>query len=167
MAFMDRLKQIGGGVVGLLGDEGGALTGLQQNPAFQMGVGLLDPRASISEGVLGGLQRARGAQTSEEDRKRMEEYREALKKLIEAQTAQASAPIDPATGQPNTATEQALQMSLIPGMPGSGMNVPGEPTLMPQQGGMGMGGFGGAAPGSETERLLRQMGWQGYLPQRQ
>ena len=165
MAFMDRLKQIGGGVVGLLGDAGGALTGLQQNPAFQMGVGLLDPRASISEGVLGGLQRARGAQTAEEDRKRMEEYREALKKLIEAQTSAAAAPIDPASGQPNTATEQALQMSLMPGMPGSSMNVPGEPVM---QGGMGgLGGFGGAAPGSETERLLRQMGWQGYLPQRQ
>ena len=147
MPFGERLGQIGQGVLGLLGDEGGALTNLQQNPAFQMGVGLLDPRQSISQGILGGLKTAREAQITDEDRERMQKLREQLSELIAKQMGGG-------TGLPApTPTEQALQQSLIPGQPGSSLNVPGAtPPIMPQ-----------AGAGSETERLLQQLGWLGTL----
>lgn len=157
--FGQRLKDIGGGVVGLLGNEGNQLGNLVQNPAFQMGIGLLDPSQTLSQGVLGGLGRAAEQRRTEEDRKRMEEYRDALKKLIEAQTSAAAggAPINPATGTPVTPTEQALQMSLMPGMPGSSMNVPGEPTMSPGNLANPLG-LGGTATGD----LLQQLGMRNF-----
>ena len=102
-AFGDRLK-------GLLGDPE-QQTALLSNPMFRMGTGILANPGQGVQGAVRGLAAAKQQGQSDEDRERMEKLREQLSQLIQKQLG----------GDPDTPTEQALGMSLLPGMAGSGV----------------------------------------------
>ena len=104
-AFGDRLK-------GLLGDPE-QQTALLSNPMFRMGTGILANPGEGVQGAVRGLAAAKQQGQSDEDRERMEKLREQLSQLIQKQLGGG--------GDPTTPTEEALQMSLLPGMAGSGV----------------------------------------------
>lgn len=126
------------GKFGDIMNDPGALT---SNPMFTGGMGLLsasrDARIDPFQAAVQGIQSGKEQQQSDEDRKRMEELRKKLAALIAAQTANQGVPGQP----PPTAQEQALQMSLNPGQPGSSLNAPL-----------------GINPQSRTGALLQQLG---------
>lgn len=150
-SFGDFKDRIGG----LLSDPQQAHA-LTANPWVGIGTGLLSGKGAV--GALSGLAAAKQQMQSDEDRERLAKLREQLSALIQQQAG--AVPGQP----PPSATEQAMQMSLNPGQPGSSLNVPGAtPPIMPQMG--GGGGFGGmqGGMGPETLQLLQQLGWSGVM----
>lgn len=121
---------IKGKLSGLLADPGQ----LASNPMFTGGMGLLSASRDASvdpfQAALGGLMAGKKGQQADADRQRLEDLRKQLSELIRTQ-GQARA------GDPNTQAEQQAQMSMLPGMPGSGVApggmVGGQATPMPPQ----------------------------------
>lgn len=84
--------------------KGGEPTSLMANPIFNAGMGLMasaqDPRMSSAQGIMQGLSSARATGQEDEDRKRQEEYRQELSRLLSAQQNGTT---------PNRNTDQILQ----------------------------------------------------------
>jgi hypothetical protein len=110
------------GKFGDIASDPGSLTA---SPWFQGGMGLLsasrDARVDPFQAFSQGLQTGKTEKQADEDRKRIEELRKKLGILIAAQIAAQQGGQDP-----DTPAEQAAQMSMIPGAPGSGV-APGSP----------------------------------------
>ena len=142
-SFGDFKNQIGG----LLSDPEQAY-GLASNPWIGIGTGLLSGQGAA--GALSGLAAAKAQGQSDEDRERLAKLREQLSALIGAQVGGAG-------GAGGAAQPPAASMGTPPMSPAS--PVAGGATLpyTPPMGGIGSG------VGSETERLLQQLGWQGLL----
>ncbi len=116
--------------------------GLLASPMFNVGMGILANPDNAAQGALAGLASAKEQFQSDEDRKRMEELRKQLSEMIGAQMGQQPPVPGQVPGQPApTATEQALQMSLNPGLAGSSLNVPGAEVV----------------PMSRTDQIMRQL----------
>jgi hypothetical protein len=105
------------------------MQGALDNPWFQMGMGLLSENQKAfggnpAAGIMGGLTTSRQQRQDTADRKRIEDLREQLAKIIAAQGG--GAPQAPAPGQP--------QMSPAPMQPGQSGNI--MDLLKPQGGGV-------------------------------
>lgn len=121
---------------------------LASNPMFTGGMGLLSASRDASidpfQAALGGLVAGKRGQQADEDRKRLADLRQQLADLIKQQ-GQARA------GDPTTGVERQQQMSMIPGLPGSGVApggiVGGQATPMPPQSPFQLPGVPGPIPG--------------------
>lgn len=118
MAYLDQLLgQFGQRVGGLLDPESPQnMTGLMQNPAFNVGMGILaanrDPRQNVFQGAMAGLQSAQEQQAAQEQQQRMEELRQQLAEFF--QTQQGQAPDQ--TAQPGGAMPGPAGLMQQPGM---------------------------------------------------
>jgi hypothetical protein len=135
---------------GLLADGGQGLGALQGNPLFGAGMGLLassyDSRINPFGATMEGLKGSTEFKQTQEDREREAEYRRKMAEFFEAmKNRQMGVP-----GMPGpTPQEQALQMSLLPGMPGSSA-----PPMPPTN-----------APMSQAQQLpnMQQLAWRNII----
>lgn len=153
--FGQTLSDFGQKVGGILDPQAPTYLGnMTGNPMFQAGMGILsanqDPDQNVFQGAMRGLTAAKQQSMKDEDRKRNEQLREALAKLLGQQPG--------AQGMPGT----------IPGLPGAPGTPPGgTPGIIPPPPGPSSYGaasrqsqFPGAQPRDPiTEQMMQRMFW--------